>query len=360
MSVPREILHYTGYTDDRGGIVAVVRALHGTGMFSILHGVSVGFVATGATLPLWIGPTAVGESITLRNFWRARAVARAVQSWLREAEGRVYHGHSRAGLLVGLWLHWFGESRFVVSVHCYGRQRWFYRWAARQLGARIFWLSPAMKKYYSVGDDSWMQCVSGCLAFDERINTRRAHANGVIRLGGIGALVGWKNWALVLQALSLLPGRERFHFRHIGADNGSPDSLALAAGLREATKTEALGERVEWLGQQPSSAAFLEEIDCLLVTSECEPFSVAMMEALRAGVPVLAADSGGACDIVVEGKNGWLFRSGDARDLARKLAMLAEGPALAEVVIEQASLQRFSAAAVGGQWAEIYGALGAP
>ena len=35
--------------------------------------------------------------------------------------------------MVALWLARAGERRVVVSVHCYGRQRWFYRWAARQL-----------------------------------------------------------------------------------------------------------------------------------------------------------------------------------------------------------------------------------
>ena len=58
-----------------------------------------------------------------------------------------------------------GERRVVVSVHCYGRRTWFYRWAAGRLGERLFWLSPAMKQHYEIdarGGD-WTQCVPGCV-----------------------------------------------------------------------------------------------------------------------------------------------------------------------------------------------------
>ena len=73
---------------------------------------------------VWIGPWIYGERISLGNFWCARSVALAVRRWLQAEPGRVFHGHSRAGLLVGLWLRLLGERRVVVSVHCYGRQRW--------------------------------------------------------------------------------------------------------------------------------------------------------------------------------------------------------------------------------------------
>ena len=68
---------------------------------------------------------------------------------------RIFHGHSRAGLLVGLWLRLFGGERVVVSVHCHGRQKWFYRWAALVLGERMVWLTPAMKAHYDVGARTW-------------------------------------------------------------------------------------------------------------------------------------------------------------------------------------------------------------
>jgi len=357
MPPPLEVLHYTGGDDDRGGVISVVRNLASAGAFQCVLGVNPGCVQQRVPpLPVLELPRIAGEKITPLNFLRARAVARAVQSWLRSAPNRIYHGHSRAGLLVGLWLHGWGERRVVVSVHCYGRRRWFYRWAAGRLGDRLYWLSPAMKKYYGVGDKSWGQCVPGCLATAAPVALTKPAPAGVIHLAGIGAMVRWKNWGLILQALALLPEplRARFRFTHIGSDDGSTDSRAYAEELRAETVRLGLQPVVLWRGQQASSSASLADSHCLVIASHDEPFSIAMLEALHQGVPVLAADSGGAGDIIGAGTNGWLFRSADAPDLAQKIEKLLEPETWARLTVDHAGLARFSAPVVAGEWAAIY------
>jgi glycosyltransferase involved in cell wall biosynthesis len=306
-------------------------------------------------------PRVAGETIGLANAWRTRAVARAVRAWLRGDPRRIFHGHSRAGLLVALWLARAGERRVIVSVHCYGKQKWFYRWAARRLGARLFWLTPAMKQYYRVADaGTWAQCIPGCVPAGVVAPTARGRAaDGLVRLGGVGALVAWKRWHLVLDALARLPGavRAKLRFTHIGGADASPESARYAAALQAQTTALGLDEVVQWRGPQPSAAPLLAGIDGLIVASQREPFSVAMLEALAAGVPVLAADSGGARDVIVPPRNGWFFRSGDAGDLARALTMLAESDALALARVEPEQLRSFTAPVVAEQWAGIYARL---
>lgn len=357
----RDTLHYLGYDNDRGGIVSVVRALASARCFRCVLGVNPGFhQLRNPPLPTMELPPLAGESLDLRTFWRARKVAGVVSSWLRAEPGRIFHGHSRAGLAVALWLGQHGENRAVASVHCYGRQRWFYRWASSRLGARLFWVSPAMKRHYYVDDGSWAQCIPGCLpaGFSVRAKPDRPH-NGFVRLGGIGALVSWKGWHLVLEALGRMPSamQRRFRFKHIGSSDDSPESVHYAAAVRARATALGLDRIVEWRGEQPSSTEFLEEIDCLVVPSRSEPFSMATLEALAMGVPVLATDSGGPRDILNLPRNGWLFRSGDVNDLARGLAMLAEGDALSRVRVDPQDLVRFSATVVARQWVQIYADL---
>ena len=355
------VLHYTSANDDRGGVMSVVRALATAERFTCVLGVNPGFVQRRmpplATLEL---PQIDGEVIAPRTMWRARAVARAVQAWLRADATRIFHGHSRAGLLVALWLARWGERRVVVSVHCYGRQRWFYRWAARQMAGRLYWLSPAMKRHYGLADNSWAQCISGCVPDRATMPTRtRTHSDGTLRLGGVGALVRWKQWHLVVEALASLPAavRARVRFLHVGAPGGDADSQRYAAELHALTTARGLAGQVEWRGEQPSADALLAEIDCLLVASHNEPFSIAVLEALAAGVPVLAADSGGAGDLLMPGKTGWLFRSDDDVDLARAIATLVESDALARAQVGSDAIRDFTAPVVAARWAEIYGAL---
>jgi len=301
-------------------------------------------------------PRAAGERIDARNLWRARAVARAIREWLHADARRLYHGHSRAGLLAGLWLARMGERRVVVSVHCYGRRRWFYRWAARRLGRRLFWLSPAMKRHYGLGGDSWEQCIPGCAGAAPDVRARRAwRSGGVLRLGGAGALVRWKRWELVLAALRQLSpdARAAVEFRHIGGAEATAGARRYAATLRE----RSAGLPVTWCGWRADPASFYEEIDGLVVASENEPLSVAMLEALMAGIPVLAADSGGAVDVIRPPANGWLFRSGDAADLADVIRRLLAPDGAARATIDAESLRRFAPAAVAAQWRDVYARL---
>ena len=358
------MLHYLGYDADGGGIVSVVRALESAGQFECLLGVNPGFsqrrVPPLAALTL---PAIDGETISPWTMWRARAVARAAREWLQADPRRIFHGHSRAGLLTAVWLARWGGQRVVASVHCYGRHRWFYRWAARQLGDRLFWLSPAMKRHYGVADaESWQQCVPGCVpAATTEQNPRRTLPAGVVRLGGVGALVEWKRWHLVIEAIARLPApvRTRVHFAHIGEPLADKASLEYAADLRRQTQALALGHAVEWRGEQAGAGPLLREIDCLVVASRHEPLSIALLEALQAGVPVLAARSGGNCDIVAPPRLGWFFEPDDVHDLARKMTMLVETDALARVDIRREDLARFEAAAIAARWAEIYERLGA-
>lgn len=354
------VLHYVGYDDDRGGIVSVVRALSAEKRFQCILGVNTGFVQRRVppleTLEL---PTIPGEAINLRTLWRARAIARTVHAWLRADPKRIFHGHSRAGLLVALWLVRGGERRVVVSVHCHGRQKWFYRWAARQLDRRLYWLTPEMRRYYGVGGEGWYQCIPTCVAPKLIKNPSGAHfnaENNVLVLGGAGALVPWKGWHWVIDALAQLPAaiRERFRFIHFGSAPAEPGAAAYAEALRRKVETRGVAHLVEWRGEQPSTEALWPQLDCLVIPSENEPFSAVMLEALWAGVPVLRADSGGAVNVIVSGENGWLFRTGDAADLARALRALVETDALRRLHIDRSRIERFSASVVAEQWAAVY------
>jgi len=353
------VLHYTGYRSGAGGVVAVIRALHGTGRFQVVHGVTADFVGDDSGVPLWRGPAIAGETINLSNLWRARTVARAVQRWLAEEPDRIFHGHSRAGLLVALWLHRWGERRVVASVHCYGRQRWFYRHAARQLGSRLTWLTPAMRRYYGVVGEGWAGCVPGGVGAAAVAVTAPVPVTGRLRLGGAGALVRWKRWDLILRAIAALPAevRAQVTFEHIGAVDDTADSRAYAAELVGLTESLGLADRVQWRGAEANSGRLLGAVDLVVVASDQEPYSLVIQEAWAAGMPVVAADSGGPHDVVQVGRNGWLFRDGDASALAEVLAerwRRGDWAALDRTAIRQSARRAETAAA---EWAALYARL---
>jgi glycosyltransferase involved in cell wall biosynthesis len=80
-------------------------------------------------------------------------------------------------------------------------------------------------------------------------------------------------------------------------------------------------------GFQQDVRPLLAACDALALCSHSEAFSLAALEALALGRPVVHAQVGGAAEMIEPGRNGYLFAPGDTRALVERLAALAD-PAL--------------------------------
>ena len=69
---------------------------------------------------------------------------------------------------------------------------------------------------------------------------------------------------------------------------------------------------------------FLAACDVLALTSHTEAFSLAAIEAMALGLPVVHADVGGAAEMIRPGHDGLLFPRGDTGTLVDRLATLAD------------------------------------
>jgi len=79
-------------------------------------------------------------------------------------------------------------------------------------------------------------------------------------------------------------------------------------------------------GFKNNVADYLAASDLLVHLNPAEPFGLAILEAMAAGVPVLVPDRGGAASLVNDGVNGFHFRADDAKALAARLIELSNSP----------------------------------
>ena len=86
--------------------------------------------------------------------------------------------------------------------------------------------------------------------------------------------------------------------------------------------------QVHFTGYIPAEdlPAVLNSADIFCMPSEAELLSIASLEAMACGKPVLLANAVALPELVTEGVNGYLFRPGDAADAARYMALLADHP----------------------------------
>ena len=73
----------------------------------------------------------------------------------------------------------------------------------------------------------------------------------------------------------------------------------------------------------------LRAVDCLLLTSDFEGTPNVILEAMAAGLPVVATAVGGTAAVIDEGRTGFLCAPDDEAALTRALAALAHDGALA-------------------------------
>ena len=101
---------------------------------------------------------------------------------------------------------------------------------------------------------------------------------------------------------------------------------------REATATLArelgVAERVRFLGARNDVAEHLARSQIFVLTSRWEGFPRSILEAMRAGLPVVASHVGGVHESVVDGVTGFLVPPRDAETLRFRLDLLLEFPAL--------------------------------
>jgi len=80
-------------------------------------------------------------------------------------------------------------------------------------------------------------------------------------------------------------------------------------------------------GLQKDVRPFLAACDVLALTSFTEAFSLAAVEAMAMGRPVVHSEVGGAAEMIRPGRNGFLYPVGDTAALVDRLAKLASRPA---------------------------------
>ena len=82
-----------------------------------------------------------------------------------------------------------------------------------------------------------------------------------------------------------------------------------------------LTERVSLLGHVYNVPELLRSVDILVLPSlHNEGFPNAVMEAMAAALPVVATDTGGVRELVIDGLTGYVVPPGDAAALAERIS----------------------------------------
>jgi len=304
------------------------------------------------------------DPVTLFRLWRL----------MRYLKPDIVHTHTAKAGFVGRWAAWL--ARVPVRVHTYhghvfqgyfgpAKTRLFL--ALERLTARItdrlITISPALRDelagVYRVAPAQKFAVVP--LGLELAPYAAAPRGLGTLRaahlippsaplIGIVGRIVPIKNHALFLEmAGRVLQAQPDAYFVIVGdgEDRAAIEAQADRLGLRK---------RVVFTGWMQDLVPVFSDLDLLALSSDNEGTPTAIMQALAAGVPVVATAVGGVPDLLRHGGWGRLVPPGDAGALAEAVldALRDSAP---DPAIRTATLAEYDAERLAEALAGLYRAL---
>jgi glycosyltransferase involved in cell wall biosynthesis len=116
-------------------------------------------------------------------------------------------------------------------------------------------------------------------------------------------------------------------------------------------------DRVHFLGQRSDVAELVAHADVVWQAAAHEGQSSAILEAMAAGKPVVAADAAGNRELVINGETGYLVPLSERAGFARWTLPLLEDPQLAHrlgVAGQQQALHNHNPNVIAQKYADLY------
>ena len=260
------------------------------------------------------------------GYWMAPPLARALDRLHAEWPFDVLHAHclAPAGHAASRWVRRRHRSAFVVSAHgpdminvpensSVGRRACVAAMAAADLVvANSTW---AARRCEAIAERSLPVRV---VYLGADIPPAAHEGNGAVRMVTVAHLVARKRHEIVLRALARLDPARRPEYLVIGDGPCRPalEQLAIELGL---------ADQVRFLGQldNPAAVARAAACDLFVMPGVEEPFGVAFVEAMAAGLPAIGSrGEGGPEDIAAAGPGMILVEPNDPAGLAGVLDRL--------------------------------------
>jgi glycosyltransferase involved in cell wall biosynthesis len=128
-----------------------------------------------------------------------------------------------------------------------------------------------------------------------------------------------KDHVLLLEALAGVTGNWRLLL--VGDGPTLPEVRRAAAEL-------GLNLRLDFLGNRDDVPHLLAEADIFVLATKWEGLPISILEAMRAGLPVIATNVGGVAEAVTDGLTGYLTQRGSVTEMRERIQALVDSRAL--------------------------------
>jgi len=152
-------------------------------------------------------------------------------------------------------------------------------------------------------------------------------------IGAIGRLSTIKGYEYLLEATALL--HQAGHIVRLVIIGDGP----LKDDLHRKVELLGIGDIVLFTGYQANASHYLRYFDVLAISSLSEGLPITLLEAMRAGTPVIATRVGGIPDVITDAESGILVSPANAYELYEAIKLIISNSMLSESLCKQAKLK---------------------
>jgi len=264
---------------------------------------------------------------------------------IRAKKFDLVHAHAaKAGFLARVAAVGSGTP-VIYSPHCFpfhegtGRLKAIFyalieRFAARFLTARIVTVSHSeqiLARRYRVGSQKQFVNISTGMdteAYQLQVDRDTVKASlcisaGKPLVGAVGRLAEQKDPLTFVQMAAFIHKQmPDVNFIWVGTGPLLSDAQKLACQL-------GLQDVIHFVGERKDVHIILNIMDCFVLPSRWEGLSIVLLEAMAAGLPIVATAIPNNVELIKDGTSGWLVPVGDASMLAQRVMDLLQSPARA-------------------------------
>ncbi len=203
-----------------------------------------------------------------------------------------------------------------------GLNRWLLR-ICLFLSTRVVVVSQAMKQWlcseFPRTEESVKLIPNGIEDIFLDVCNRRRQSDGMLRVLTVGSLIPRKGVDQIIQAMAGADNRENLFLSIVGT---GPEAAALSQMVNDLE----LARNVRFVGQVAASDIpdTLANADIFVLASHSEGRPNVILEAMAAGLPIIASDIDGTNELVTHNENGLLFPDGSIKELTFLLEGLSK------------------------------------
>ncbi len=209
-----------------------------------------------------------------------------------------------------------GVSQFIT-------QHLNQRWLARKLGRKAITIHNALdiNRFRNLTHDP------------NKIKQELRIPEHAFLIGSVGRLTKQKGYDLLLEAASIAINKiSELYLIIIG--NGEDEEM-----LKHRADELGIENRVIFTGSRSDVDRILPAMDLFICSSRWEGLSTVLMEAMAAGIPILATDIPGNRELLESGVSGWLVPAENSGELAGGIIAAYQNPGQSKELAKNARLK---------------------